>query len=297
MGTSAFEHGGAGAELLLLANPTSGRGRARRWAEWVRGELERAGRPARIVHSVDEAGPASDAARPREWWLFGGDGTLRRWLQHADAARATAALFPAGTGNVVARELAIPLDLRGAFAVARGGAARPFDVGRVNGQRFAFMVSAGYDAEVVHRVAGRRTGPMRRSDWLFAALASRGVDEPRFEVVLDGAPPLAVRYAAVFNCGRYAGGFHVCPAASCDDGLFDVLTLREPVAPRLLRVAWAFGRGTAARLPDAALATGRTIAIHGAGRSQVDGDPGPDGDLEVSIEPGALRVLAPARRD
>jgi diacylglycerol kinase family enzyme len=137
---------------------------------------------------------------------------------------------------------------------------------------------------------------MRRSDWLFAALASRGVDEPRFEVALDGAPPVLARYVAIFNCGRYAGGFHACPAARCDDGLFHVLTLREPVAPRLFRVAWAFGRGTAARLPDAALATGRTIALRGARRSQVDGDPGPDGDLAVSIEPGALRVLAPARR-
>src|SRR5262245_38078692 len=48
MGTSAGEAGGegAGAELLLLVNATSGRGRARRWAEWVVRELASAGRHA-----------------------------------------------------------------------------------------------------------------------------------------------------------------------------------------------------------------------------------------------------------
>lgn len=303
MGTSAGQEGGgggvtgAGAELLLLVNPTSGRGRSRRWAERVRGELERAGRHAKIVSSVEEAEPADDvAARTQEWWIFGGDGTLRRWLQHRTASHATAALFPAGTGNVVARELAIPLSLRGAFAVARGGAARPFDVGRVNGERFAFMVSAGFDATVVHHVARHRRGPMRRVDWLSGVRDCRGADEPPFTVAVDGAPPIEVRYAAIFNCGRYAGGFHACPEARCDDGLFHVLLLREPVGPRLLRVAWTFARGTAARLPDARLQTGRRVAFRGARRSQVDGDPFPSSDLDVTVEPGALRIVAPRPR-
>jgi len=306
MGTSAGQvvDGGvgggtasAGGELLLLVNPTSGRGRARRWAEWVRRQLERSGRHAKIVSSVEEAGRADDAAaRAREWWLFGGDGTLRRWLQEGAAPGATAALFPAGTGNVVARELAIPLSLRGAFAIARSGAARPFDVGRVNGDRFAFMVSAGFDAAVVHHVARHRRGPMRRIDWVIAMRACKDTDEPPFSVAVDGAPPLEVRYVAIFNCGRYAGGFHACPEARCDDGLFHVLALREPVAPRLLRVAWSFARGSAARLPDARLLTGRRVAIRGAERSQVDGDPGPGGNLDLSLEPGALRIVAPLRR-
>jgi diacylglycerol kinase family enzyme len=136
---------------------------------------------------------------------------------------------------------------------------------------------------------------MRRSDWLLAAWACRGADEPTFTVALDDGPAGPARYVAIFNCGLYAGNFRVCPAARWNDGLFHVLTLREPILPRWRRVAWAAWRGRPERLADASLRTARRVRIAGAPRSQVDGDPGPGGDLELSIEPAAVRLRGAAR--
>jgi diacylglycerol kinase family enzyme len=157
------------------------------------------------------------------------------------------------------------------------------------------MVSAGFDAELVHWIAQRRRGPMRRIDWLVAVLACRRAAEPVFEVALDDGPRAPARYVAVYNCGLYAGGFRACPAARVDDGWFHVLTLREPIVPRFARVAWTILRGRAESLPDATLKAARRVRISGAARSQIDGDPGPAGDLDLAIEPAAVLLRgAPA---
>lgn len=280
-------------EILLITNPTSGRGRARAWAEAVLARLEREGRPARIV-SARDVDPAKLATTAAESWLFGGDGTLNELLQRLDDEAPPISIFPTGTGNVVARELAIPRSLHGALANAQGGTAHPFDVGKINGRRFAFMVSVGLDAELVRTVSQSRKGPMRRGDWVFAGIACRRAEEPSFTVALDGGAPEAARYVAIFNCGLYAGGFRVCPSARWNDGLFHVLTLDAPILPRWIRVVLAAWRGRPESLAGASLRTARRVVISGAPRSQVDGDPGPSGELVLEIEPAAVRLRGAA---
>jgi diacylglycerol kinase family enzyme len=278
-------------EILLITNPTSGRGRARVWAEAALAKLRQEGRAARIV-SARELEPS--LAAPAEEWVFGGDGTLNELLQRPGAAALPISIFPTGTGNVVARELEIPRTLHGALENARRGTEHPFDVGRINGRRFAFMVSVGIDAELVRRVADHRQGPMRRSDWILAAFARPRLEEPPFTIALDGGAPESVRYAAIFNCGLYAGGFRVCPQARWNDGLFHVLALKEPIQPRWVRFAFAAWRGRPEQFADATLRTARRVVIGGAPRSQIDGDPGPGGDLEIAIEPAAVRLRGAA---
>ena len=296
----------AGGALLLVGNPTSGRGRAGRWIERARRELERAAIDHVVATARGEAAEliAKEPDRFREHWVFGGDGTvadLANALAHRHAAESRPprappriALFPTGTGNVVARDLGVPLDFDGALAVARGGVLRPFDLGRLDGRRFAFMVSAGLDAELARWVADRRRGPMRRTDWIRAALACpRFAREAPLDVIADGRQLGSFRFAAVFNCGLYAGGFRVCPRARFDDGCFELLLLREPIRPRWKRVVWAAFRHRPESLPDATLLSATRIELRGVACSQVDGDPGPAGDLSLSIEPAALSVRAP----
>ncbi len=287
--------------VLLFANPTSGRGLGGRFAERAARLLRAEGRVATVV--TDRARLAEElAARltvgepaATEIWVFGGDGTLAELVQRLPAGPpALLSLFPTGTGNVVARTLDIPRSFGGALAIARHGTPRPVDVGHVGDRCFTFMVSAGLDAEIAAEVARRRRGPMRRSDWVRAALrAPSYAREAPLRVVADGRDLGRVAFAAAFNCGLYAGSFRVCPAARCDDGLLHLLLLREPIRPRWLRVAFAAWRGRPHELPDATLVAAREIRFEGAAATQVDGDPGPSGDLELTIAPAAVRVRAP----
>lgn len=283
-------------DLLLFANPLSGRGRSLRAAQ-VAGEFATArGARAEVVTDRAELAARLAAAEPApELWVIGGDGTLASAVHACPAsARPLLALLPTGTGNVVARSLGIPLSLSGALAVAWEGVERPFDLGHCNDRSFTFMASAGLDAEIAAEVARRRRGPMRRSDWIKAALRARSYAEERpLRVHADGVDLGRFAFAALFNCGLYAGSFRVCPPARFDDGWLHLLVLREPLRPRWLRVVVAAARGRIDRLPDAQLLAVRRAELRGVTALQLDGDPAPGGDVVVSLDARPLRLRAP----
>lgn len=290
----------ASEDVVLFANPHSGRGRSLAAARVAEARLRADGRSARLVLDRDELAERFAAAvgPPAELWVCGGDGTLGDAAQRLPAGvRPPIGLLPTGTGNVVARTLGIPLALAAAITVALRAAPRRLDLARVNGRAFTFMASVGVDAEIAAEVARRRRGPMRRSDWPLAAFAlGRSAREAPFLVRADGRELGTWRYAAVFNCGLYAGSFRVCPSARVDDGQLDLLLLREPIVPRFLRVALAAVRGRAQALPDALAVSARTVELSGAAALQIDGDPAPGGELEFALDREPLRVRAPSPR-
>lgn len=289
---------GAAAELLLFANPGSGSGQSLAAAAAAERRLRAAGRPVRRVTDREELAAAFAPGRvwPAEVWVCGGDGTLGDLAQRLPGgARPIVGLLPTGTGNVVARTLRIPLGIAAALEVAWSAPPRRLDLARMNGRAFTFMASVGIDGELAATVAARRRGPMRRTDWVKAAWSlGRAARETPFTVAADGRPLGTFRYAALFNCGLYAGSFPVCPSARVDDGRLDLLLLRAAIAPRFIRVVLAALRGRAAALPDAQLVSAREVVVEGATAVQVDGDPAPGGRLAFSVDAEPLAIRAPA---
>src|SRR3984893_15279427 len=75
-------------------------------------------------------------------FVWGGDGTVQRCI-HAQAGSGVAmAILPAGTANLLASNLEIPMDWGGAVQVGLYGARRALDVGVLNGERFGVMAGA-----------------------------------------------------------------------------------------------------------------------------------------------------------
>ncbi len=284
-------------ELLLFANPLSGRGRSGEAAARARVVAVARGATATIVTDRGELRErlAAASAERCELWVFGGDGTLGVAVAaFPPGARPLLAIVPTGTGNVVARSLRIPLRLRPALEVAWSAPERAFDLGHCGDRVFTFMASAGIDAEIAAEVAAIRRGPMRKSDWIKAALrVPRYSREEPLRVRADGEDLGKVRFAALFNCGLYAGSFRVCPSACFDDGWLQLLVLREPVRPRWLKVVAAAWRGQLDRLPDATLRAVRRVELQGVTALQLDGDPAPGGEVVASLDARPLRVRAP----
>ena len=79
-------------------------------------------------------------------FIWGGDGTLQRCIHALAHTGATIAIMPAGTGNLLAGNLGIPTDLHKAVEIALHGVRRPLDTGSVNGEHFAVIAGAGFDA-------------------------------------------------------------------------------------------------------------------------------------------------------
>ncbi len=79
--------------------------------------------------------------------VCGGDGTVREVCAGLAGTGIPVGIVPAGTGNLLARNLAIPLFLRAAIDVALNGQDRAIDLVEVTGDGFEdthFMVMAGW---------------------------------------------------------------------------------------------------------------------------------------------------------
>ncbi|MFC5337663.1 diacylglycerol/lipid kinase family protein [Leucobacter denitrificans] len=191
----------------------------------------------------------------------GGDGTVRAVAEQlaneqraGDAQRsADLGIIPMGTGNLLARNLGVPLgDLSGAFTLALSGESRPLDlgwaelgtVGGAGGEtggepgvdtgaattRYAFAVMAGFGIDA-HMITETNDDLKDKAGWL-AYIESLGRAVAASDLVemtasFDGEAPtrLEAHTLLVGNCGMLQGGITLLPDADPSDGELDLLVL------------------------------------------------------------------------
>lgn len=157
---------------------------------------------------------------------LGGDGTVRSVASGMVDAGIPMGLLPGGTGNLLARNLKLPIDdLCAALMVAVTGADSRIDVGEVTWDDdepaiFLVMAGMGLDAEMMAGVDDRLK---QRIGWLaYAVSGARALFRLGFAVRVLAAQQRAVsqhaRTVLVGNCGELAGGLQLIPEASLDDG-------------------------------------------------------------------------------
>jgi YegS/Rv2252/BmrU family lipid kinase len=230
----------------------------------------------------------------------GGDGTVTACVSGVAGSGIPLGVLPSGTGNLLARNLGVPLDLDGALAVALTGAQQRVDVGFVNGRPFVVMAGLGFDAEML---AGTGEGLKRRAGWAAYVLSAlRHLWDRPTRVVLraDGGPWLRHWASTVIsaNVGTLQANIALLPDARPDDGVLNVAVLTAwgligwlglAVDVLLLR-----GRG---RSPQLTRLTCRELVVKArrARPWEVDGEViGLARELRVSLSPGDLLVRVPA---
>jgi diacylglycerol kinase (ATP) len=82
--------------------------------------------------------------------VWGGDGMVQRCVDALAGSDAAIAVIPAGTANLLAGNLGIPTDLPEAVRIAFHGSRRRLDLGKLNGEHFAVMAGAGFDAQLIN---------------------------------------------------------------------------------------------------------------------------------------------------
>ncbi len=153
----------------------------------------------------------------------GGDGTVTACAEGVTDTGVPLAIIPMGTGNLLARNIGLPLGLDEALAVALGGVQEPIDAGRVNGTLFVVMAGLGLDA----RMLSDASEPLKkRLGWLaYAISAVRHLgDRPmRVTVSAEGGRRRRMRASALIvgNVGWLRGGLPLLPDARPDDGMLD----------------------------------------------------------------------------
>ncbi|KIP52307.1 diacylglycerol/lipid kinase family protein [Leucobacter komagatae] len=178
----------------------------------------------------------------------GGDGTIRAVAEALRGTGVPLGIVPQGTGNLLARNIGMPLgDLAAAAEAAFFGRNQAIDLGLMRITRpddetgesavdeHAFLVLAGMGLDA-RAIRATRSTLKNRLGWL--AYVDAGVrtmvrDKP-LEVMysMDGSEmkPLTVYTVMIGNCGLLPGGVLLIPDARIDDGLLDVVSLR-PLGP------------------------------------------------------------------
>ena len=227
----------------------------------------------------------------------GGDGTVTACAEGVVGTGVPLAVIPLGTGNLLARNVGVPMGLDEALEVALDGVEQPVDAGRVNGKLFVVMAGLGLDA----RMLDDTSEPLKkRLGWVaYALTAVRHLgDRPmRVTVRADGGRPRRFWAGAVIigNVGWLQGGVPLLPDARPDDGVLDAVVLIASglagwlavAADILLRRAT---RGGTHRIRFTEL----EVTLHQQEPWELDGEVmGSTRQLTVVAEPGALLLRVP----
>ncbi len=157
----------------------------------------------------------------------GGDGTVRAVAEGTVGSGVPLAVIPAGTGNLLARNLQLPDTVARALDVALQGSPLTLDVGVVRGEIFTVMSGAGIDAVIMEETSGESKDRLGVLAYVVEG-AQRIFDRP-FEasVTADDGEPRHDSWATVLvgNLGQLHGGIDLFPDASPQDGRLNVVGL------------------------------------------------------------------------
>jgi diacylglycerol kinase (ATP) len=235
----------------------------------------------------------------------GGDGTIRSVADVLAQTGIPLGLVPAGTGNLLARNLDLPLEEVDAIDVALDGQQRPIDLVRITvddraPEHFAVMAGIGIDAMIMDETNEDLKDKVGSAAYFVAAAKALGRLPIRLKVQLDNDRPVR-RYAmlcVIGNVGTLRGNLTLIPGASPDDGLLDLYI----ASPRRFRHWAKLALRLITRRPkkddqvDQRKGRRVRIKIHGKDNYQLDGDVvGESTTLDAEIQPGALTICVPAQ--
>lgn len=228
---------------------------------------------------------------------WGGDGMMRRCVNALQDTQVPLAIVPAGTSNLFATHLGIERDIAQAVEVALHGERRRLDVGRFDGERFAVMAGAGFDAAMI-KGADERKDRLGRAAYVLSGAAK--LNQPPFEakIKIDGTrwyqgPASCI---LVGNVGELFGGIEVFADARPDDGKLDVGVLTSEGPVELARATARTALGETEKSPFVRVTQARKVRVKldRKVRYELDGgDRKKVKSFKVDVEPGAITVCVP----
>lgn len=295
--------------VFVVVNPASGKGRGARLVDPVLAALSSGGP---VEHALTAA-PGDEVRLAREAVdrgfttvvAVGGDGTwggaANGIVQAGGGTRVSLGLIPGGTGCDLAKSLGIPQrDVAACARIARDGASRTIDIGRIEDRYFVNVAGFGFDIAVIE---DSRDVRWLRGGLLYVYCALRQMHRfPGFPVsmTVDGGPERSAEMLMLVfaNARVFGGGFQIAPAADLGDGLLDAVAFANMPLRRRLPIMVKLLRGTHGG--DRAVETmqGRSFRLRflSPPAYETDGEWNRARSAEVLVEtvPAALRVRVPA---
>lgn len=231
--------------------------------------------------------------------VAGGDGTVRVVCSQMAHTGIPVGLLPAGTGNLLARNLGVPLDEDSAIQLALTGNPTPIDVvhARTDGGRdtFAVMSGMGLDAAIMANTNSDLKKVVKGGAYVVAALGQLGNSPFELTLSIDGGEPTQYRalMALVGNVGQIQAGVQLLPNADPTDGKLDIMLAEPSRIADWPRIARGFLAGQSVQGLTYLQAQTVEIELAEAVPYQFDGDTADHVThrFRAAVDPGALLVV------
>ena len=296
---------------VFLVNPASDNGRTgRRWAELAHraahagldGETLFSERPG---HLIELARTAVDRGA-RLVVAAGGDGTINEVINGVAERDVDLATIPLGTGMDFGRAYGIPTRFDDAVRVARDGAPRTIDAGRVRYRTwggedairwFGNVGTVGMSGAVAQRANGMSKALGGRLTFFYALTrVFLTWENTEVNVSLDGAERSGRMHDVIVANGPWhGGGMMLAPEAQPDDGLFDVVLIGDVSKLDFLTTAPKIYKGRHVGHPKVEVLRSAHVTVDAPERLPIEVEGEQIGTTPAAFEvvPGALRLRVP----
>ncbi len=292
-------------KLMVIINPAAGVDRP------ILGLLNAAMNQAgiewdvRITHKANDARRLAKESALAGWDMVaahGGDGTV---MEVADGLRGTnvpMAIFPGGTGNAMAGELGISVDLAASIALVSNGAydIRTIDMATVNEQSFILRIGIGFEADMtkIDQELKNRFGALA---YAYNALNELRVLTPStYKITVDGKSETVEGISCmVANSGNMStGGLRLSQKIDVADGLIDVVVFTNANLITLLNITAAVLSGAdSTEQPQVMHRQGKEICVEADPPQSIsiDGEQIEPQVLQARVLPQSVKIVVPRR--
>jgi diacylglycerol kinase (ATP) len=226
----------------------------------------------------------------------GGDGTVNeiaKTMLHSDA---TLGIIPKGSGNGLARELHIPMDVKRAVDLLAKGHVSTIDACSANGRIFFCTCGVGFDAKVSQTFSQERhRGSLTYIKNTIEEYLSYK-PEPYELLVDDQTIKEKAFLVACGNASQYGNNAFIAPHANIQDGEMDITILAPftplDIAPLAIQLfTKQIDRNSKIKTFKAKQVT---IIRQKEGLMHLDGEPiMEESRIDISVIPKALKVITP----
>jgi YegS/Rv2252/BmrU family lipid kinase len=229
--------------------------------------------------------------------VAGGDGALSMAANVLAGSETAMAIIPMGTGNTFARSIEMPLDLTEAAAAIAAGKIIQVDVGRVNGRVFLNSVTLGISGEIVENLDGETKARLGLLSWPARIIPILwGHQALHLKISANGKSFNLRTHQLIISNGRYlAGPIEATPDASLQDSCLRIFALGNDWKSLLKSTfLWIIGRHNSWK--ETHYFSAKKVRVESRRKSieaDVDGELCESTPLELEVEAGVLRVLAP----
>ena len=236
--------------------------------------------------------------------VWGGDGMVQRAVdtlaQEKGGSKIPLAIMPAGTGNLLATNLGIPVDLPEAVKLAFHGDHKRVDLGKLNGEYFGVMAGVGFDGAMIRDADRKMKDRLGKLAYVWTGLRNINGDAPRAQIKVDGVKWFDDEASCVLvgNVGTITGGIHAFDDAKPDDGWLDVGVATAQGAAEWARALGQMAIGRSDHSPFVRMTRARKIDVKLRSKLEYELDGGarvPAKKLSIEVVPGAVKICVPVK--